>query len=213
MCLVFELALWLPLPACTNLCQRNRSDFQTDVRDYEAEGLGSELERFSVPLVSSSIIFLISEKAITVVSLGHKVKKSDRCAITERAISIPELYNVCLLVFSSLQFSMKLLCPCRLLTEKTGTQSDGSSAFWCVTILGHVPHVTAMHCFVVAVDCTQILRKKYYNFVYLNFNMSFKRFFPRQFIRTTLLQIKNISTCFGFSSTLLKWNPSFLLFF
>lgn len=46
-------------------------------------------------------------------------------------------------------FQWNCFAPADLIfSRKTGRQSNGSSAFWCITILSHVPHTVAMHCFV-----------------------------------------------------------------
>lgn len=85
-------------------------------------------------------------------SLGHELRKSDFCDITVLAFAIPELYNARFLVRSSLQLSMKLLCPRRLdiLTENRKAEQ------WELCLLMyHDPqscpthHCHALFCFVL----------------------------------------------------------------
>lgn len=102
---------------------------------------------------SLCLFFLFwSEKVISAVSLGHELRKSDFCDITVLAFAIPELYNVRFLVHSSLQLSMKLLCPRRLdiLTENRKAEQ------WELCLLMyHDPqscpthHCHALFCFVL----------------------------------------------------------------
>lgn len=102
----------------------NSSDYQTigeiNCRRIflEADVLSSELKVFSVPF-----IFCLRNWSQWCHLVTNSENQTSVIYITEGAIAIPELYNVCLLVCSSLQLSMKLLCPCWLdiLTE-TGRQ-------------------------------------------------------------------------------------------